>query len=480
MDARLPGRRPVGTLLLSLVALIAVAWSAPSAARRVVIDFGSGNDPSLDHGDSWVFDSTNCVAGSTLPASCGITFGTNNVVEVKMGFSVRVGEGASQIDTDSVFISKFGYVSFGLGLNDPFAAVSGSTATEKLDSMQGIVSPIGNRPFITPYYSDLSDLPDRLPEEFNLQDPVTFIPEGASYYRSNSDPTAPYTAGGLVPAFAATWVHQPHENQTDDIKTQVVIYKFGNSGDFDFRIRYGLLGTEAYSTTNTDLPGVAGFSLKTGDPPGPASDAGVLTEPLSASEDPVVDYFFCVRGGHLASCDTVADGDADGVPDSTDNCPTVANAGQQDNDADGQGDACDSDDDNDGVADTSDNCALIANANQLNTDGDALGNACDPDDDNDGVPDAADNCPLTANTNQADADHDGVGDVCDTTPTPQRCDVDTDGDIDYFDLDRILRALGRPASGPTDPRDFNGDLRIRFDDLVNCTKQCTRKLCLAR
>jgi Thrombospondin type 3 repeat len=41
------------------------------------------------------------------------------------------------------------------------------------------------------------------------------------------------------------------------------------------------------------------------------------------------------------------------------------------------------DPDADGLANTADNCPTLANPDQLNTDGDALGNACDTDDDND-------------------------------------------------------------------------------------------------
>ena len=115
------------------------------------------------------------------------------------------------------------------------------------------------------------------------------------------------------------------------------------------------------------------------------------------------------------------DGDGDGVVDADDNCPSVANPGQEDADGDDVGDACEADTDGDGVIDDADNCVDVANANQLDTDGDGIGDACDstpngPDDDGDGVPNPTDNCPSVANADQTDTDGDGVGNACDSTP----------------------------------------------------------------
>lgn len=149
----------------------------------------------------------------------------------------------------------------------------------------------------------------------------------------------------------------------------------------------------------------------------PATDQRGVTRPQGAACD--IGAFEVADGG-------VLDTDGDGVPDTTDNCPTVANPGQADFDSDGLGDVCDPDDDNDGVADATDNCPAVANPGQANLDGDALGDACDPDDDGDGINDGVDNCPSAQNADQANLDGDALGDVCDP-------DDDGDGIADGSD-----------------------------------------------
>ena len=51
--------------------------------------------------------------------------------------------------------------------------------------------------------------------------------------------------------------------------------------------------------------------------------------------------------------------------------------------------------------DGSDNCPLVANVGQENSDTDTVGDACD-------------NCPSVDNDAQTDSDDNGVGDACDT------------------------------------------------------------------
>ena len=90
-----------------------------------------------------------------------------------------------------------------------------------------------------------------------------------------------------------------------------------------------------------------------------------------------------------------------------DNCQSVDNPSQRDEDGDGTGNACDDDIDGDGTS----------NAMDGDQDGDVV-----PEDDGDGtfdpcvslvVTDCDDNCPLDYNPVQVDRDLDGVGDICD-------------------------------------------------------------------
>lgn len=70
------------------------------------------------------------------------------------------------------------------------------------------------------------------------------------------------------------------------------------------------------------------------------------------------------------------------------------------------------DTDGDGVRDTMDDCVTIANPDQADENRNGLGDVCD-DYDRDGVMNPKDNCPSHPNRNQSDTDHDGKGDVCD-------------------------------------------------------------------
>lgn len=101
--------------------------------------------------------------------------------------------------------------------------------------------------------------------------------------------------------------------------------------------------------------------------------------------------------------------DADGVPDASDNCPNVANSGQENLDGDEFGNACDVDVDGDGVA-----------------------NDVDQDDDNDGLSDVAEEEAGSYAFNP-DSDGDGIRDGLDASPTV--ADTFCSGDTASIDQD---------------------------------------------
>ena len=179
------------------------------------------------------------------------------------------------------------------------------------------------------------------------------------------------------------------------------------------------------------------------------------------------------------------DGDADGVVDSQDNCPSTYNPGQENFDGDMVGDACDHDDDADGFLDwedcdrlnrlvypgapevcngIDDNCDTFFDEGFPDLDADGAPDCIDDDDDGDLVDDAEDNCPITMNPSQVDLDGDGMGDECD--PDIDDDDVENDHDNCPFTNNPSQENLDEDLKGDACDPDDDGD--DTDDEVDNC------------
>ena len=131
----------------------------------------------------------------------------------------------------------------------------------------------------------------------------------------------------------------------------------------------------------------------------------------SCSPNPAARRGTCLKG-HATLIGAVCIGD--GQCNAWGSTDGFCSLNQEDTDGDGIGDACDPDIDNDGVPNGSDNCPSVYNPDQKDTDGDGIGDACNQaiDKDRDGWADQLDNCPTVFNPDQKDSNHSGIGDAC--------------------------------------------------------------------
>jgi len=200
----------------------------------------------------------------------------------------------------------------------------------------------------------------------------------------------------LADRVAVTWDGIPEYNASTQNSFQVEMF-------FDGTITITHLSIAA-------VDGLAGLSAGTGTPP------DFVESDLSA----------------YGVCSGCPDADLDGICDADDNCPAIANAGQEDSDSDGVGDACD-------------NCPSIANAGQEDGDSDGVGDACD-------------NCLTYANPGQ-----EGCG---------SHGDLDGDGEFTALDLSILIDALfaggDQPPQDPGCPHVNRGDVDCSgYDDALD-------------
>ncbi|MBV5327357.1 MAG: RHS repeat protein [Chlorobium sp.] len=175
----------------------------------------------------------------------------------------------------------------------------------------------------------------------------------------------------------------------------------------------------------------------------------------------VITYDYDSLGNRLVKVVT-QDTDGDGKPDNLDNCPNVANPGQEDSDRDGAGDVCDT---------------CLGYDDKVDVDGNGTPDYCQ-DSDNDLISDGwerAYGMNPYVNDLIADTDHDGVVDALE--------DPDNDG---YSTLREALSGTNPlPPYGNTDsPFDVNpgfSDLDNDGDmdglDLSGCTLEFNRTDC---
>ena len=186
-------------------------------------------------------------------------------------------------------------------LNSPFALTAGTNTIEFA-------------------YREDGTLLDKLYISSAAGAPFSVGPEGVNCEDVNANPTAAFTANPLTGTAPLTVNFNASASSDSDGTIAAYNWDFGSATSTESSAQTSFIFTN---------PGTYVVSLVVTDNEGATSNnnasATIVVEPATAP-----------------------DADNDGIPDATDNCPSLANPDQADLDNDGEGDVCDPDKDGDG------------------------------------------------------------------------------------------------------------------------------------
>lgn len=299
-----------------------------------------------------------------------------------------------------------GYPSGGTG-SDPWAnygnKIATATISQKsyLDGGVGATAAYDTKYWIADFDDDnLNNIPDYLeasPDADNNPQTVQDLTDATGYGPPDGVPDGVE----MEPLYIPEWVKSENLSYPATRSMGVAVIIPGSNlvpVDFVTQTNYPVAGTNSQAAVIAQGSGV-------GLTPGNPKQSGTVTCPAFESRIHLLDTSVNGPGGggggatvqtlttgsgeiqvHMK---TAADWDGDGVPNYNDNCDTVANPSQTDNDHDGIGAACDPNDasaaaadaDGDGVANGNDSCPLTSPAlpaQDLDTDSDGIQNSCDP------------------------------------------------------------------------------------------------------
>jgi subtilisin-like proprotein convertase family protein len=316
-----------------------------------------------------VFDTNLNALTSLAPAD-----GATSVDPALVNFSWNADTNATAYEIDIATDMAFSNIIDSAAVNDPSYSVSNLNVVTQYYWRVRAVNDCGSGPYAIASFTTANILCNT----FTYSGPPVTIPDNTpGGVNAVINVTNPVLITDVIVTVNIThsWVEDVDLKLIAPDGTEIILSQ-GNGGDGD-------------NYTNTVFDNDATTPIGNGSAPFtgvflPEGDITQLNGTISGgiwtlnAEDTIFIFDGTIDNWSIEICgEPQTDTDGDGIPDSTDNCPSIANVDQSDLDNDNIGDVCDDDIDGDSILNGDDNCPNTPNADQADSNGNGIGDACD-------------------------------------------------------------------------------------------------------